>query len=967
MSKFRQEVINIKFAEILNNMGFQAVGEIIYNKKLPDIMIKIKGLTINIEGWFKKSIDINRLKSVCKERIEQRICDIAIGLLYPQELTDVDNYKVLEEKIKESNYRVFIFSPSLQGIKEQDLGNVNFEQLVESLNRIYGEVIKQDLLKESIDKIENVIQECTEIILKNSNLFLSSEKVIKELENVLGIEEEIKKEIKSFEENLIRIALFVIFNGLLFHQVLSTHHIKIKGLDKIFNDKNVICSVKKVWETIMEINYLPIFTLAYNVINCLPISPETNKILKNLIPVVLEIVSSGVLLKHDLMGRIYHKLLLRTTGKFYASYYTSIPAATLLSNLVVKTENPDISWNFGILDNLKNFKVLDPACGSGTLLSGMYGALKDKYILENYKKENPDKLDFKSFHKLLIEQVLHGWDILDYAGHLTLTTLALHNSKALFKRSNIYILPSGIIKNNNQKNDVVYLGSLSFLEKQPSLLLPIKDFITPQKEKGIAKDRETSFTPESESIDVVIMNPPFSRSAGKVNIKFGYVEKNTAQRMNKKLLKLGKLLGYKKIGQAGLGAYFIILADKLLKHGGRLALVIPRAILSGVSWQEIRTLLLTKYEIEYIISNYDPEDKNNKESITEPWNWSENTDLGEILLIARKTKKSLDEKYTTFVNLWKKPVNEIQSLKITSDAIKTREAKEKANFFEDTGNPSQVTLDEKIVGVIYNTPQKYLKINFLIPCLFANPVLNKFIFKILNNNLFPLTSLGNKTTKLGVDRKVIETNFNLVEYNTFYPVLWGHSTTLNTIYLDNNYQYVLPKKENKEKAIKIYEENKSHLLIAERIWTNTLSILSIYSKKPIIASLFWEVSLEESEAKILNLWFNSTFGFLLILAFSINNKGNWFNLKKEQLFQLPVIDTKKLSKEDRKSLLNLFDKLKNEQFNPFPEEFKLAAQGKGNRKLIDEEILKIFNLNIDLQPYYEIISQEPIITLKRLG
>lgn len=951
MPKYRQEVINIRFADILREMGFGAVGETITARKLPDVMVEINGLKVNIEGWFEKGIKIEYIKSKCRKRIEEGISDIAIGLLYPDSLREANNDEHLIEKIKQSNYKVFVFSPSIKGVKEQFLGELKIEQIAENLNYLYGEIIKTNLLREQINKIEKAIQTCTEIT-SISSLFFSSPQVIKKLKNTLGIEEKMGLKEKSFREDLVKMALFIIFDGLLFHQILSSHHENINGLEKT-PKINILNFIKDEWEKIMKINYLPIFTLAFKVINCLQSSPQTDEIFKNLKPVVLETISSGVLLKHDLMGRVYHKLLLRTTGKYYASYYTSIPASALLSNLAIKTTNPDLNWDFGSLENIKKLKIIDPACGSGTLLSGIYMALRDKYILENYKNESPENLDLISFHKLMMEQVLNGWDILDYAGHLTLTTLALHNPNSFFNHCNIYILPFGIDKNN------IYLGSLSFLENQSQEVLPIKDFMTPIKEKGIKEEKKIYFKMQPSTMDVVIMNPPFSRSC-KPNIKFGYTDKEIRTLMSQKLKKLGEKIGFKGIGQAGLGAYFIILADKLLKKGGRLALVIPRAILSGVSWEGIRErILLKNYEIEYIISNHDPGEK--KFGI-EPWNWSENTNLGEVLIIARKTDKTFEKRYTTFINLWNKPKNELESLKITNDSIKVRNEGESISL---ENKKYKILIINKEVGVVYNLPQKYLKKNFLIPCLFANPCLNYFLLELIYNPPFRLIPLGslveNKMEKLGVDIKQIKNTFNETELETPYKILWGHTSLMNTLELDSKQiKYGQPMKENTE----IYNRA-SNFLIADRPHLKTENLIAIYSNEKLLATAFWEVQIPEQEAKILTLWLNSTFGFLIYLSHSVNSMGEIFKFKKEHLRNLPIIELNTFDKSGKKKLLFLFEKLKQISFNPFPKEFELASKGKGVRKQIDDTFINLLNLKINLQPYYKMLAKEPVITLKR--
>jgi type I restriction-modification system DNA methylase subunit len=957
MPRYRQEVINIRIADILRQMGFGAIGETITGGKLPDVMVEINGLKVNIEGWFERESQIDTLKSKCKKRIEDGICDIAIGLLYPEILREAENDEELINKIKQSDYKVFIFSPSTRGVVEQSLGRMKLEQIAENLNYLYTQAVKTDLLKEEIAKIEKAIQTCAGIT-SISSLFFSSEKVIEELKKALGIEEKIELREKSFREDLVKIALFVIFDGLLFHQVLSSHYRNINGLEKA-PESNILSFIREEWGKIMKINYLPIFTFAFEVVNCLPVSPETDEIFKKLTPIVLETISSGVLLKHDLMGRVYHKLLLRTTGKYYASYYTSIPASTLLSNLAIKTENPDLKWDFGSLEKLKELKIIDPACGSGTLLSGIYMALKDKYIFEHYKSGGSEKLNLPLFYKIMMEEVLQGWDILDYAGHLTLITLALHNPDASFDRCKVYILPSGKTDLGNRKNEKIYLGSLNFLKSKPQITLPIKDFMTLLKEKGIKEEREIFFQNLPTGMDVVIMNPPFSRSC-RPNIKFGYTGKEIREQMNKELRKLGKELGYKQIGQAGLGAYFIILADKLLKQGGRLALVIPRAILSGVSWKEIReNILLKNYEIEYIISNYD---SGNKELGIEPWNWSENTDLGEVLIVARKTDKPIEKRFTTFINLWNKPANELESLKIVSDSIKARK-KLNVNSLKD-GEYEVLKLGKEIGGVC-NVSQKYLEKNFLIPCLFANPNLNKFVFSLIYIPSFPLiplhTLISNGKEGLGVDIKQIKSTFEKTDIKTPYKILWGHTSLMNTLELNPIYVKYGKLKKQQTSIYKLA----SNFLIADRPHLKTENLIAVYSKEKLLATAFWEIQLKPEEAKLLTLWLNSTFGFLIYLSNSINSMGEIFKIKKAQIENLPVIDINQFTKKQKDNFLALYESLKNKPFSPFPKEFKLASQGKGVRKQIDDAFIKALNLKIDLQPYYEMLAKEPVLTLER--
>lgn len=53
------------------------------------------------------------------------------------------------------------------------------------------------------------------------------------------------------------------------------------------------------------------------------------------------------------------------------------------------------------------------------------------------------------------------------------------------------------------------------------------------------------------------MNPPFSRSAGKVNTKFGYTEKQLKEKMNEEYSSILKHNNITGVGQAGMRPFYI--------------------------------------------------------------------------------------------------------------------------------------------------------------------------------------------------------------------------------------------------------------------------------------------------------------------------------------------------------------------------------------------------------------------------
>ena len=65
--------------------------------------------------------------------------------------------------------------------------------------------------------------------------------------------------------------------------------------------------------------------------------------LRSLANAAQRIVSLRAALRHDLMGRVYHKLL--ADKKYLATYYTRVPSALLLLKLALGGETFPRRWN----------------------------------------------------------------------------------------------------------------------------------------------------------------------------------------------------------------------------------------------------------------------------------------------------------------------------------------------------------------------------------------------------------------------------------------------------------------------------------------------------------------------------------------------------------------------------------------------------------------------------------------------
>lgn len=712
---------------------------------------------------------------------------------------------------------------------------------------------------------------------------------------------------KSDEHKILATSAILLIDAMVFQEVLARKEPSIETLSSIRLKQNVKKRFEDVWIEILKKNYQPIFKIALDILKSLPASSNVNTGLKDLIDIAYDIASSPILLKHDLFGRIYHTLLLGKLIKYYATLYTSIPAARLLARLLVNLSNIDMKTPLKF--DGEPLKVVDFACGSGTLLSAIYKELELKYRLE------AASLNIEDFHKYLIEEGLWGFDVLQHAGHLTMTTLSLHNPSPI-QDSRIYALKLGIEGKEH------YLGSIDFLEsphlKTTELLGggkvgPVKSSVS---EKEITEVELPNF-------HICIMNPPFTRSAIG-NLLFGGLassERKVLQRDLRELLKRKKLSG---IGQAGSAAIFVFVSDRYLVKSGRLGLVLPRSTLSGSSWKKVREKLLSDYHIEYIITSF--EGDNN-------WNFSENTNLSEVLIVARKLKEGEKTNHTIFANLWRKPKNEIESVSIGSQLLEMYKNPKLFDIYNSNASVFSIRLRGKIIGESYSAfldETEFGHISF-----FAQAELNRVISLLRKGILYlpkegiipknvPLAPLSDVVSDIGPDCGYISKTFEMDDLGV-YRGFWGQrSEEVTNIALLPNTNL---KPKNVNAARKIWEK-RSNLLLAYRAWLPTNRTLSIVISEPVVSSMWWSIiTKNEEDTKILALWLNSTLGLLLLLSVSEVTRGPWIEFKKGDkeeksgLWGLPVINLQKLSRKQRQRLIDLYNKVNNKTLKPFAEEF----------------------------------------------
>ena len=420
-----------------------------------------------------------------------------------------------------------------------------------------------------------------------------------------------------------RMACAIIANAMIFHERIAGMHEGIGTLRSVCGpdvpdpqDRTL-----QAWADILAINYWPIFAIGKDILERLP-SDTALYVLRRLRRTAASVNGTGVNNAHDLTGRVFQRLI--SDRKYLATFYTLPASAALLARLAVaKMDGMDWSDPAAIA----GLRIGDFACGTGALLSAVY-----EQIAARHESAGGDAA---AIHPVMMEEVLYGCDVMPSAIHITGSTLAGIQPDVMYGRSRLYTMPYG-----RQEDGTVKIGSLELL--QSSHVMTLFNTSDPALRTGSAGE-ETAAQVNADvpdaSFDLVIMNPPFTRAtnhegshADVVNPAFAAFDasKPDMDDMGKRLNQLGRNSCYH--GNAGIASAFAALAQRKLKPGGVLALVLPLSSAAGLSWRGFRAMLKKDYTDLTVLSiAADGKDMS----------FSSDTGMAECLVIARKTKASV--------------------------------------------------------------------------------------------------------------------------------------------------------------------------------------------------------------------------------------------------------------------------------------------------------------------------------------
>ena len=730
-------------------------------------------------------------------------------------------------------------------------------------------------------------------------------------------------------EQTRRMACAILANAVVFHHRLAGITDEITPPRLVCGDAmNLQKPIREEWTRILELNYWSIFAIARDILNHIP-AGAARWMLERLFEMTDEMETLGVTNAHDLTGRIFQRLI--ADRKYLATFYTLPASASLLARLAISLLD-GVDWSDA--GRIGRLRVGDFACGTGALLSAAY-----EEIAARHERAGGDA---SKLHRPLMEEVLYGCDVMPSAVHITGSTLSGLAPGQGFRLSRLYTLPYG-----RQKDGKVQLGSLELL--RASEVQTLFNTSDPALRTGsVGEETSAAVTTEVRDgdFDLVIMNPPFTR-AGSDWEGSGRKEDSikqfrglstsleTQKDMAARVTAFARGSCYH--GYAGIASAFVALADRKVKPGGVVALVLPLSVAAGASWKGVRRLFDAGYEDLKIVS---------LAATGAETSFSADTGMAECLVVARKRSgdTSGEGRHCAFVSLAQRPRGFAAAATIARKIAGIRSAR----ALEDGpygGTPIEIG-DEGIgemvkaasgEGVAWSavrmedfslaqTADALSRSNLWLPGIASPSPLETTGLKDLGRRGWHDMNIAGRLGPYTRRRP---------SPTSTYPALWNHHAKRESrlvVEPDSQLQ-VRPGMETR--AMEAWK-TASHLHFNRDFRLNSQPLAACWTERETVGGRAWPtVSVFDSaRAEAILLWANTTLGLLLFYWTGNRQQGGRAILTGTRLAELPVLDVRALDERQLDSARLIFDEFRALDLQP-----AYLADTDPNRALLDRRVL----------------------------
>ena len=844
---------------------------------------------------------------------EPRTIESAVAVRYPSAVQDCYD---LEETIKQSTLTYAVLYAD--GTRFPDSGWL--EGGVEDLGDLVRLVsVPQREVEEAADTLQQGIEAAAVILdeLDQTNM---------------GIPQSLAKTLEMANvPQTRRMACAIIANALVFHERIAGMYDGIKPLNLVCgpgvaNPQTVTIAA---WSEILKINYWPIFGIAQDLLGQLTAGAAA-QILEKLRDTAQQVDAAGVTNAHDLTGRIFQRLI--ADRKFLATFYTLPASAALLARLAV-AKMDGVDWSDA--DAIGKLRIGDFACGTGALLSAVY-----EQIAARHERTGGDPV---MLHRVMMEDVLYGCDVMPSAVHITSATLSGVQPALGFEKSRIYTMPYG-----RQKDESVAIGSLELLQSSQTMtLFNTSDQALQTGSLGEETAAQINVDIPDEGFDLVIMNPPFTNNAAKEAANVGvfapaFAAFGTGDADQRAMARrLGTLsAGTCYHGNAGVASAFVALANRKLKPGGILALVLPLSAAGGMAWQGFRSLLGRSYRCTSVLSIAG--------AASDETSFSSDTGMGECLVIAQKCGDgNAEEGSGSFITLATR-IKGFGGASAVAAAIGNADGTRNIDDGPFGGTP--LLVGNELAGQVIDAPF-YQSGSVWGAVRTSDMSVVQTAYALERCSLWlpgtpaPVelkTTRLNKIGKMGFHHRDIggqapRAPFELAAPSptSTYPCLWRHDAKTETHIVCQPDSQLAIRPELEEKANQAWATaGRGHLNRDFRFNSQPLAVA--FTERPSMGGRAWpNVNLDDAAFDIpLALWSNSTLGVVLYWWHSNRQQSGRGTSSVRSLETMYVLDFRSLSDAQLGKAREIFDELRDKDLKP-----AYLADADPNRALLDRRVV----------------------------
>ena len=908
--------INAKLRRLLQKTGLDTKAEAMMARGRIDILVRFDEYKVAIECELEdgRGMALKKKEAIkdARSRLHPTpIVDVALAVVYPKGTTESIS---INDKIM---YAVVGAADTIDETRQTRL-----DHTVHHKSGIrWGECSVQQLAV-ILRQVGTDLGDPDSIVagLKNSLNMATDNLSDTELENAaksldLNVDNDYRAAAKR--------ALLVVASAAMFHARLDGYLPKMKPeidarngkpyegqwppetLHECFESGNVSISLLDSWHMILAVDYKPIFETGRAVLKSTN-SHRFSDAVKIMVGWARDAVGRVAGLRHDILGRIFHAVL--GTARYDGSYYTSMPAAVLLAGLAIRNRE-DLPANFS------DMRIIDPACGTGTLLMAAAERVRDVF---------GDQCD----SAILIEKVLSGVDINVTALHMAATTLGLLSPVTQFKHMDIRhmrlgVVPDAKIPKSGRLAGTVSAGSLELYDTGG---LDAEIGWTGRGSANVESGEKRAPHEYAHDADHVIMNPPFTRN----DIRHDQLDmeaEKLVKRREVEIFKSSPAIVRKKSS----GPMFVMLAERLTSQSGTISVVFPLSASTALDFAAQREFLAKKFHIETIVVPQDPK---------RFW-FSENTNISEMLVVMRRKTPGNDGCPTSIIHL----------------AVNPDTVTDAAMLADDIRNDRQRN-DIQVV----KWPQSCMSRGDWAGVQFFSPHLVKKFRMIRDGEMFPVAEIG-KIADVGPSGRHINACVKMSDIpgNDAWRSIYENKSGMITSIQIEPYTYVVPK-QGKEKRARMYWSKRSSLLIPERIQPNLATALAIHSSEPTVGASWTGVRARgpnpDTQTKAMAVYLNSTMGIISMLGVRIPKKLLYpYYSMKENKKRIPM---PKLTDDQARAMSTIFDKVAMKKLGRWRED------GDPVRMEIDCFVGNVLGQDAeDIRRMRLELSREPMVTGKR--